>query len=386
MKHFLPAVKAAILRVVDFLYPSSFFKVQSRKIVAASFRGTGYSGNAALVMNELINQDSTIDAVWLALDVNTTVPTGVRVVKYNSLASYYELATAHIWIDDFRKKYFPRKKSGQIYYQTWHGVLPLKKIEADAESRLDPMYVREAKRDGAISDFMVAGNKFTADVYKRAFWFDGEVLPYGTPSLDGLLQPVKSFDLGQVKAKIGLNVKEKVVLYCPTFREKFRVSDYTLASKLLLTRLSEQLGGKWRLLIRLHPNARRFADEVIAANPGALDVTSYPDLTDLILSSDIIVSDFSSVMFNALYADKPVFIFAQDYKDYISNERGVYSIVNKLPFSVSQSTEELLLNVSGFDPATYQSRRNEFLELIGDSESGHSASKLASHILARIDG
>lgn len=385
MKQFLPAVKAAILRVVDFLYPSYLFKVNPRKIVAASFRGTGYSGNAALVLNELIKQDPTVDAVWLALDVNTKVPAGVRVVKYNSLASYYELATAHIWIDDFRKKYFPRKKSGQIYYQTWHGVLPLKKVEADAESRLDPMYVREAKRDGAISDFMVAGNTFTASVYKRAFWFDGEVLPYGTPSLDALLQPAKSFDPGQMKAKIGLGVKEKVVLYCPTFREQFRVSDYTLASRRLLTRLSEQLGGKWRLLIRLHPNARRYANEVITANPGSIDVTGYPDLTDLILAADIIVSDFSSVMFNALYADKPVFIFAQDYKDYISNERGVYSIVNKLPFSVSQSTDELLLNVAKFDFVAYQSHRDDFLELIGSSESGHSASELANHILARID-
>ena len=380
MRQALPRIKALILIIIDFLYPSWAFKVKKNKVVATSFRGASFSGNSALVVKALLRQSHDLDIVWLAVDPKIKLPERIRVVKYNSLASYYELATAHFWIDDFRKKYFPRKKRGQIYYQLWHGVMPLKKVEADAEATLDPMYLREAKRDGQISDFMTVGNEFTAQVYESAFWFNGQVLRLGTPSLDFVFQEYGQRDIERVKRSIGMDPSTHVLLYCPTFREKFNLSDYEIQAGRLRESLHDSVGGNWQVLVRLHPNARKYVAQVLAANPGAIDVTSYPDLGQLIMSSDMVVTDFSSVMFNALYADRPTLLFTNDYEDYIHNERGVYDVIHDLPFPVSKNVAELLTQISTFDKARYQEKRAKFLQSIGDCERGDSAERIADRI------
>lgn len=379
-------LKTLVLRCADFFYPSFLVHVRQNKVVASSFRGRGFSGNSALVVEALLAKSDALDIVWLALDKSTPVPKGVRVVKYNSLASYFELASAKIWIDDFRKRYFPRKKREQVYYQVWHGVLPLKKIEKDAASKLDREYLADAQRDGQITDYMIAGSQFASDVYHNAFWLKGQVLKYGTPSADALFKPQTDDERKSMFHTLGVDEKLRTLLYCPTFRDDFVLSDYTLESEKLLTALTNQWGGSWRILIRLHPNARSYESEVIAANPGAIGVTQYPSVEDLIRYSDVIVTDFSSVMFEALYANKPTFILAKDYSSYVSSERGVYDIIHHLPFAVSETNDELLENLMKFNESEYEKLRTNFLSYIGSVEDGHAAERIAKKILSESIG
>ncbi|WP_461215924.1 CDP-glycerol glycerophosphotransferase family protein [Lacticaseibacillus sp. GG6-2] len=385
MSKLISYTKSLVLRFIDFIYPSALFKVDDHKVVVTSFRGKNFSGNPALVVRALLKKNRSLDIVWLALDVDAAVPAGVRVVKYNSIASYYELATAKIWIDDFRKKYFPRKKINQRYYQVWHGVLPLKKIELDAEDKLDKVYLREAKRDGRHTDYMLAGNTYTANVYKHSFWFSGKVLDYGTPSLDGVLESKSESVSSRVKESLDL-VGKRTVLYCPTFRDEFTLSDYHIDSGAVCEALGQRFGGEWKVLIRLHPNAREHEAQVVADNPNSVGVTAYPNLQELITMADFVVTDFSSVMFNALYAETPTFIFAKDYERYIHDERGVYDIITHLPFSISRGTDELIQNIEHFDIQEFLAKREAFLHFIGNSETGHSAELLATHVLEEMAG
>ncbi|MFD1399700.1 CDP-glycerol glycerophosphotransferase family protein [Lacticaseibacillus suilingensis] len=378
-------VKTLVLRTLDFLYPSYLFRVRKNKIVCSSFRGQKFSGNSAEVVKSLLQTKVPLDIVWLALDVREPVPQGVRVVKYNSLKSYYELSTARVWIDDFRKRYFPRKKASQVYYQLWHGSLPLKKIEKDASTKLEATYVSDAKRDGYITDFMVAGSKFAAEIYKSAFWMHGKVLMLGTPTVDKLFTKPTEGTLLSLRASLGLRPNERIVLYCPTFRETFSLGDYTLNSEKLLQELANVWGGEWRLLIRLHPNARTHEPEVVAANPGSLGVTGFPNVEDLIIASDLVITDFSSVMFEGLYADTPTFILAKDYDAYVASERGVYDIINHLPFTIAHSNYELIDSVSAFVERDYLKNRQDFLTLIGSVENGHAAQGVAASIIRNME-
>lgn len=386
MSALVSQLKSLVLKTLDTIYPSDWFRIDANKVVVTSFRGKPYSGNPGRIATALHSIEPDLDIVWLALDPSEPVPEGVRVVKYNSLASYRELATAKVWIDDFRKKYFPRKKVDQIYYQVWHGVLPLKKIELDAAAKLDRMYLAEAKRDGENTDYMLAGNDFTAQVYENAFWFKGQVLRFGTPSLDNIIGAKQADIAHETKRKLGLADTEKFFFYCPTFRDHFDVSDFDLHAEALRKQLHKRLGGTWTILIRLHPNAREHEAEVLKVNPGAVGVTNFPDLSALIMTADLVVTDFSSVMFDSLYADRPTFILAQDYDDYVNGERGVYDIIHKLPFTVTKTPEALISSINQFSPDEYAHKRQAFLNLIGDHESGESAVLLAKHVVAKMKG
>lgn len=373
-------VKSLILTIIDLLFPSSLFKVKKNKVVVTSFRGREFSGNPALVVEELLRLRGDLDIVWLTNNMDEDAPDGVRLVGYNTLRSYLELSTSAIWIDDFRKKYFPKKKKSQTYFQLWHGLIPLKKIEFDAVDKLDSDYVREARRDGQNSDIMVSGNSFTTNLYKKSFWFNGVVMETGTPSADYFFEKHSAENLSRIRDRVGVSSHQKVVLYSPTFRDVFVRNDFDLESDKLRAVLHMKFGGDWKLLIRLHPNARNFEKEIIKDNYPATGVTDYPSLDELISISDVVITDYSSVMFNAMYGGKKVFLFAKDYTQYMQKERGFYSIVEILPFSMAKSVDQLLANISAFNDTQYLSKKKKFLRSIGDHENGHAAETIAEKV------
>lgn len=367
-------VKFFTLQIISFLFPSWLFKVKPNKIVVDSFRGNSYSGNPARIVDALMKYNDNLEIVWLAKKLDDEFPRDIRVVRYNSLRSFMELATAKIWIDDFRKKYFPRKKSSQIYFQVWHGVIPLKKIEKDTVSNLDSMYVYEAKKDGKSIDYMLSGNDFTSNIYKNSFWQDGLVLDYGTPVMDQIITHIPKNDSSD----------KKMVLYCPTFRNEFVLEDYKLDVNQIVSIFEEKFGGEWQVGIRLHPNIAEHEKDVINYNGGRIvGYTSDKSFEDVLLKSDAIITDFSSVMFEAMYGNMPVFIYSNRFNNYIKNERSVYFKLEELPFSISKSEEDLLKNIKEFDNKLYSERIQNFLYKIGNHESGKSSEKIAKFILEK---
>ncbi|MEE0002654.1 MAG: CDP-glycerol glycerophosphotransferase family protein [Weissella confusa] len=378
-------VKHIILLLIDLLFPEFIFKIRKNRIVASSFRGRGYSGNPAIVLNQLrqLQDIEDLDLYWIGLKgTEDTVPKGVHFVRYNSLQSYWILATSTIWIDDFRKKYAPRKRVGQWYFQLWHGVLPLKKIEKDATGVLDSVYLSEAKRDGKISDFMVSGNRFNTNIYKNKFWFDGEVLEFGTPELDDVIAQSDEEDTKQ----LFMSGRKKTVLYAPTFREHFDAQIFSLWSKELETILEQSFGGSWQGMIRLHPNMRSHVEEVLAVNPGAKLADDNISLSEALLKADIVITDYSSVMFNAMYANKLTILFVKDEGNYLTSERGTYFSLDELPFLKVNEAAELRRIIASFNLDEYLLGVNEFKARIGDKESGVSAEKVAQVILQKIKG
>ena len=171
-------------RLYNFI--SKWQKINEKKIVFVSYYGAGYGDNPKAIANYIIENNLNYELVWL-LDTNKNdgldMPKEVKKVKYGSIRSLYELSTAKIWVDNCRKQYFPKKKKGQIYIQTWHGSLALKKIEADAPS-LPIQYVNMAKKDSSVIDVILSGCEFKTNVYKNSFWYSGEVLNIGTPRAD----------------------------------------------------------------------------------------------------------------------------------------------------------------------------------------------------------
>jgi CDP-glycerol glycerophosphotransferase len=298
-------------------------------------------------------------------------PPEIILVNYCSIKAFFELASAKVWVDNCRKSLFPLKRKKQIYFQTWHGGIALKKIEKDAEDKLSLYYVKKAKRDSLMIDYCISNSKQLTELYTESFWYKGEILEYGSPRNDLLVNRNNNDDI--VKQNLSLSSDCKIVLYVPTFRKNQSFDAYRINYAEIINTLQYKFGNKWYFLVRLHPNLIMKADS-LQIPEWVINVTSYPDVQELLLITNVLISDYSSVMFDFMLTKRPVFIYADDYSDY-KNDRGTYFPLDKTPFLIAENNDQLVNNIMSFDDKNYNKKMDDFLRLMGIYENGN-ASKL----------
>ena len=350
------------------------FPIQQNKAVFISYSGRFYNDNPRCVSEELEKHDD-VEIVWSVLDGVKCSPK-VRTVSPFSVKYIYELATAKVWVDNARKRPWIRKRKGQYYIQTWHGNIGNKRAEKAAGDTLDKPYIKGAIHDAACTDLMLSGSKFFTDLCYEAFWYDGEVLECGTPRLDIFYHCTPEI-IADVKGELGLSPDTKVVLYAPTFRQDLRIDCYDMDYTALLDTLQKKYGGDWVVAVRMHPNVPQ--DSFIQFSDKIINATKYPDLYKLMLASEIIVSDYSSLTFEAGLIKKPVLLFATDVKEYI-DERGFYWDMRELPFPLAETNDELIRLVRQFDRAQYEAGIDAFYSKLEIKESGKASKIVADRI------
>lgn len=363
----------------NYAYYYWFLPLQANKIVVSVHYGRGYSDSPKYIVAELLQHG--FDIVWLVReDQESSLPAGVRAVRYGSKQALRELATAKIWLDNCRQKYSPPKRRKQMYIQTWHSPLRLKKIEKDAENQLPIAYLDRAKRDAKKCDYMLAGSDFSRAMYQASFWFDGEVLPVGTPRCDLLLN--KNPALHQSVADFfQVASTTKFALYAPTFRQEASLSVYLQEFSEVKRALQDKFGGDWKILIRLHPNVAKLADDMVYGED-IFNATSYPDMQELLATTELLITDYSSSMFDMALACKKVILYTPDLTSYLAKERTFYFDFKELPFSISKTKEELLKQVAQFNERVYQQKVVLFNTQIGSYEQGNAAVAVAEKIQA----
>ena len=341
-----------------FSYICIFFPIQSKKVVIdyPNQRETN------VVTEYLINAKEDFDIVW-AIRNDKTYHEGVRLVKADSFRYVLELMTAGIWIDNSRKKNWVHKRNKQLYIQTWHGAVFMKKIEKDAEDVLPAFYIKKAKHDSTLIDYFVAETKYIERSLKKTFWYEGKVLR--GEFKDGIFQ-----EIGRTKVMKSLHIKtgNHILLYVPTFRLDSNMECYDMNYEKVLDSLENKFGGNWSLIIRLHPNIAAKSD-TISFDERVINGTYYPDFGELINISDVLITDYSSCMFYGYRAKKNVFIYASDFDEYMTYDRGGYLDYADLPASVSKTTDELVDNIYNFEENRYKEQVNKFNNVIGYYEN-----------------
>lgn len=351
--------------VVFFFYFFRVFPINDRKIVINMYDGKGYGDNGKYIVDTLLNRDVEYDIVWLSRNKHDTFPKGVRRVPYFSLKAIYEQATSKIWIGNKRKPGYVRKRKNQYYIMTWHAGITLKRVEADAGNALTNNYISAAKRDSQMANLFLSSSDWDTSLYRKAFWYDGEILECGYPRQD-ILFKASTIKSNNLKKTLGISGK-KVLLYAPTFRkemifssnETIDTSMYDLNWNAVLSALQKKLGGEWVGLIRLHPNVTRFANKLKIPSD-VINVSNYNDMQELLLMSDCLITDYSSSVFDYAITFRPAFIYATDFDDY-KKDRDFYFDLNKLPFPFSKSGSELERCIDQFQYNSYQKELNDFL-------------------------
>lgn len=356
----------------------SLFPIKNNKIVICNYYGRGFSDNAKYIAKEIISRKLDYDIVWLTKDINDEFPEKIRLIKYKSLKSIYELATAKMWIDNSRKNYFTRKRKKQVYIQTWHGGIALKKIEKDAGNALSNSYIKFAKKDSKNADLFISNSTFNTNMYRKAFWYDGEILESGVPRNDLLFNNVEE-TRKKVKEFFNIEDNKKIIMYAPTFRKNYSLEVYKFDYEKCIKEFNKKFSEEYVMLIRLHPNVFMKSTQLEYNSDNVYNASFYPDMQELLAGSDILITDYSSSMFDFILTKKPCFIYASDIEDY-KDDRGFYFELEKLPFTISKSTDEMILNINKFNNNLYLSNVENFLKEQGCIDDGYASNRIVDWI------
>ena len=220
-------------------------------------------------------------------------------------------------------------------------------------------------------DLFISSSKAFSKQVRDFFWYDGKILESGLPRTDIL-----------VNNKNIKNSKDNILLYAPTFRDNGNTWVYNLDYEELRKNLKNKFGGNWKIYIRFHPNISYLQDS-IKYNKNIINATNYGDINNLILKSDILLTDFSSCIFDAMIAGKKTFMYAPDLEEYIS-QRGIDIDFNIVPFSLSKNKEELYKNIENFDLKRYEEKIEDFFKKIGSFEKGTATKEICKAINQEI--
>jgi len=367
---------------------SIFTPVQKDKVLFTTFQGD-YTCNPKYITEELLRTRNDVKIVWAvrktALLQPELFPPEVKLVERATYDFYREWASAKVLVVnsvDVFIRYMPKKRS-QFLLQTWHGSLGIKRFGKDNQWTLLSAAEKMAKKTDAI----ISNSVFENNVYKDTFWDKVPIWEYGHPRNDILISVQNNPELAEklqnnVRQFFQLDSDTKIALYAPTFRNMLNVKVYNLEAEGVLNALQGRFGGNWVLLVRLHPTARKKAKKVNLISKhidGVLNATPYPDMQELIIVSDFLITDYSSCIYDYVLSKRPGMIFATDIRRY-NNERGFYYPLESTPFPIATNNEELIREIEGFDLASYEKKVETFLKEKGCFEDGCASKRTVATI------
>ncbi|MEE3414464.1 MAG: CDP-glycerol glycerophosphotransferase family protein [Prevotella sp.] len=358
------------------------------KIVATTMRGRKYGDNPKFILEELKKELPTLDFVWLvAEEYNVVTPNWIRKIPYNiTLKTIYEISTARIVIDSHRFRSAIRKRKGQIFIETWHGGLGIKKIEGDIQRVLDtPWEVAEIKNTIKLADVFISNSDHLSNIYRRAFGYQGPIWKCGYPKNDILLQD-HSHIAENVRKELKIGQNQKIILYAPTYRDGFAWGDerdfsvFDVNYEQTKKAVQEHFGGEWVILVKWHPTMLPYIKRNNIHYNNVMDVTCYNNMQELLCAANIVISDYSSCIFDAALREIPCFTYAKDFEKY-KGTQGTYFEMDELPFPYARSNEELINNILRYNHEEYLERWDEFKKKTGLVETGHAAKDIAEKIV-----
>ncbi|RKO63036.1 bifunctional glycosyltransferase/CDP-glycerol:glycerophosphate glycerophosphotransferase [Caldibacillus debilis] len=352
--------------------------IKKKTIVFESYWGKSFSDNPRALYEYIDEKHPEFETVWFFKDQYTPITGRAKRVRINSFKYFYYLARAKYFVNNvnFPDIYKKRKKAVEI--QTMHGT-PLKTLGLD-----NPQEVPTEKHKKSLIqrcsrwDYLTVPSDYVASIAKRAYKFNKEVLKTGYPRNDKLFQKNNRDYINSVKKKLNLPSDKKIILYAPTWRIKGK---YNL--QLDLDMMKKELNDEYIILIRLHHfMTKGFSLE--EHKDFAYDISWYDDISDLYLISDILITDYSSVMFDYALLDKPMLFFTYDYEKYKNQLRGMYfDFADESPGPLLFNTHEIVREIKDISNfyKKYGNKYRAFKEKFCQYDDGHACEKIYNAVL-----
>lgn len=266
-----------------------------------------------------------------------------------SFNAFKNLATSrYVFLNDnFFPLAFMSFKDETKVVQLWHAPGASKKFGG---SVANPEDVEMLSKISENTDYLIVSSEKIEDYYCEAFQIDKKkIKPLGLPRLDYYFE---NHDLDKIKEnffkRYGFDSDKRIILYAPTFRDEKKYNN--VFNYLDLKKFNEVLGDDYVLALRLHPKIKDFYQENIESDEEYIDCSDYPSEQELMMISDILITDYSSIMIEFAILDKPIIFFVYDLDNYLSTERGFYYDFEKtVPGKLVYDSDEMITAIKNKD-------------------------------------
>lgn len=344
-----------------------------RDLAVFSSFGGRYSDHPRAVFAEYLRRGEHA-CTWVA---EGSPPRGADGVAPRTPAHARALDAARVLVTNTHLPRWYRPRSRTLILQTWHGT-PLKRIGFDlprAGGRYD-RYLRHLEREVADWDLLLSSSPYMTTILRRAFHYDGEVLEAGSPRNDRLVRATDEERDG-LRRGLAADPDQRLLLYAPTFRDDGSVAWFSRT----VEALSRALPPEWTILYRSHPNHR---PPDVGASHRVRDMTGVPDIVDLLVAADALVTDYSSSMFDFPLTGRPVHRYVPDLAAYRDEMRGFYLDLEEVPGGpVISSLDDLVARVTDAPPEPPGEQLEELRRTFAPWDDGHASARVAARLLDR---
>ena len=356
---------------------------KERIIVFDSYMGKQYSCNPRAIYEYMLEHfpREGIRYVWAFCDTqqgrNLIHDPHTRICRYYSLKHLWYACIADVQITNFN--FVPAEKRRQIRVETWHGGGCYKKVGSEIEYQ-SKQYGRYIQRKyNSITCFISSSRYFTDKVIREQFGYTGEVLGIGMPRNDLLLLPGKREEkAAAVRAGLEICADSFVVLYAPTYRDFTDKRFEPLDPDRLRQAVKNRFGREVVILYRGHH---------LSLDHGRCDqfinVNDYPDMQELLLISDMLISDYSSSIWDYSFTGRPCFLYAPDLAEY-TLYRGFDVDIHEWGFPVCEDNASLENQILSFDRDVFLGSMQKHHASLGSYENGDASEKVCRFIADKL--
>ena len=343
-----------------------------------SFDGKQFSDSPRAIYDEMLKTCQDFELIWAFIDVQKiTLTPGLRYVKKHSFKYFYYFCTSKfIIVNDFFETYLPVRRK-QVLINTWHGGGWFKKVGLtdNRTSDYDKFFFDfQCKKH---SYFVASSEYFVDTVLHSSFNYNGAILRTGMPRNALFFQNNDALKCS-IRRKFSADENTILVLYAPTFRT------YTIESnqELDLQRLERSISDRFNKNVIILFRAHHLIDKFPVDYSSIINVTAYPDMQQLLLACDILVSDYSSCMWDAAIQDKLVMVYAPDAQKYIDN-RGFFLDIREWPFLLAFNNDELAERIESFEQEAYLKRLHRLVSESKSYEGANAVTAISNMVLEK---
>ena len=388
LKHYIKKIMKCFVMIL-YRVETIVLKVNPKVIVFESNLGRNYTGNPKCIYEEMVKQglDKEYRCYVILEDTKTKVPGNAIKVKRTRIQYFYIMAIAGVIVSDSRMPKYIIKRKGVTYIQTWHGT-PLKKLALDmddvsmaGETDIETYKYNFAK-NASTWDYLISQNEFSTNVFRQAFAYYKKILEIGYPRNDVLFSKNNEQDILKLKKELGLPLDKKIILYAPTWRddEFYGTGQYKFTSKLDFDLVREALQDEYVFIVKYHYLVQ---DQVDWSNYKGFiynfDMTY--DIALLYLVSDMLITDYSSVMFDYSLLKRPMLFYTYDLDKYKNQLRGFYfDLTEEAPGPLVTTTSDLIQAICNYRMEDYEHAYEAFRKKYNHADDGNASKKVVDII------
>lgn len=381
MKNFFKSVYATVIKII--LLPCRLVPLKAERIAFIGLTGGQayeYCDSLKYLCEHLQEQEPNhFEFIWLVSQPEKYADMeddNLHFYKHYSFGAFAKLLTAKVVVTSGSYAPWFAFRKAQYVIDTWHGGGAYKKIENDKAGADSSTKRRAQFLSKNIDLFLSSCQKATDYLIHQAFMYQGEVMDCGLPRNDFLVKGETAAARVKVQKHFGFADSDKVLLYAPTYRES--TGEIIFDSDALQQQLTKN-GENWRILTHVH----RYENEqscICIKGSSALDASGYPDVQELLCATDLLVTDYSSIIWDYSLLGRPCCLYAPDVEEYLATT-GFYVDIHKWPFPLLSSWADLTAFVINYNLPEIKENIRLHHDFMGSFEKGHACNDVAKRIL-----